>query len=63
MGRLGAIVAPVLVGALMDKGWEVASLYYLFAVPFLFAVLPVNVIMITLQKPSQWHQAETVEVA
>ncbi|MCP3705643.1 MFS transporter [Paraburkholderia sp. CNPSo 3274] len=49
MGRLGAMVAPVLVGVLMDKGWQASNLYYLFAVPFLFAVLPVNVIAYTIR--------------
>jgi MFS family permease len=34
MGRAGAIVAPFAVGALLDDGWSVANLYYLFCAPW-----------------------------
>lgn len=50
MGRLGAMVAPVLVGILIDSGWQAKNLYYLFAVPFLLAALPINVIAYTFIK-------------
>ncbi|MNO54735.1 4-hydroxybenzoate transporter PcaK [compost metagenome] len=50
MGRLGAMVAPVLVGILIDDGWQAQKLYYLFAVPFLLAALPINLIAYTLVK-------------
>ena len=62
MGRLGAMVAPVLVGILMDKGWQASNLYYLFAVPFLFAAVPVNVIAYTLTRRERSRQADAVEV-
>ncbi|WP_322060137.1 MFS transporter [Paraburkholderia sp. J63] len=62
MGRLGAMVAPVLVGILMDKGWQASNLYYLFAVPFLVATLPVNVIARTLTRRDRWRQADAVGV-
>jgi benzoate transport len=39
MGRAGAIVAPFAVGTLIDAGWGVSSLYYLFSLPFVLAVL------------------------
>lgn len=39
MGRAGAIIAPFAVGTLLDSGWSVASLYYLFCAPFVLAVL------------------------
>jgi len=41
VGRVGAILAPLVVGVLVDGGWQPASLYYLFAVPLLLAVLAV----------------------
>ncbi len=50
MGRMGAMAAPVLVGILIDEGWQADKLYYLFAVPFLLAALPVNLIAHTLTK-------------
>ncbi|MDN8037061.1 MFS transporter [Burkholderia vietnamiensis] len=39
MGRAGAIVAPFAVGTLLDSGWGVSTLYYLFSLPFILAVL------------------------
>ncbi|SAL63911.1 major facilitator transporter [Caballeronia arvi] len=39
MGRAGAILAPFAVGALLDSGWSVSGLYYLFCGPFILAVL------------------------
>jgi benzoate transport len=63
MGRLGAMVAPLLVGILMDKGWQASNLYYLFAVPFLFAALPVNVIACTIEERGRSRQADIVEAA
>lgn len=32
-GRVGAILSPIIVGALLDGGWSVDSLYYFFLVP------------------------------
>jgi benzoate transport len=37
IGRLGAILAPLVSGALLDHGWEPAQLYFLFAAPFVIA--------------------------
>ena len=39
IGRLGAILAPVISGALLDKGWTPAHLYVLFAIPCVLAAL------------------------
>ena len=39
IGRLGAILAPIVTGALLDSGWAPAQLYFLFAVPFVIAAL------------------------
>lgn len=32
-GRIGSIVAPLVVGGLLDAGWAVARVYFLFVVP------------------------------
>lgn len=37
IGRIGAIIAPVIVGVLIDAGWHTSHLYYLFALPLLAA--------------------------
>ncbi|MCX4176973.1 MULTISPECIES: MFS transporter [Paraburkholderia] len=44
MGRIGAILAPMSVGALIDAGWKVGHLYFLFAVPLLAAVASIAII-------------------
>jgi benzoate transport len=35
LGRVGAIVSPIVAGRLLDSGWEPGQLYYLFVVPML----------------------------
>ncbi len=42
IGRLGAILAPVIAGLLVDRGWATAHLYYVFALPFVGALLLVR---------------------
>jgi len=39
IGRFGAILAPILSGALLDAGWAPAQLYFLFSLPFLVAAV------------------------
>ena len=39
IGRLGAILAPLGAGALLDRGWRPGQLYFLFAVPFVIAAI------------------------
>ena len=39
IGRFGAILAPVVSGILLDRGWHPAHLYVLYAVPFAIAAL------------------------
>ena len=39
IGRFGAILAPILSGALLDRGWTPAHLYVLFAIPYVLAAL------------------------
>ena len=38
VGRIGAIIAPFVTGALLDLGWESSRLYIVFAVPLLLAM-------------------------
>jgi MFS family permease len=42
IGRIGAIVAPLAAGVLIDNGWQALNLYYVFAVPVLVAMLTVR---------------------
>jgi benzoate transport len=44
IGRLGAILAPLVSGALLDHGWAPAQLYFLFAVPFVIAAIAMLII-------------------
>jgi MFS family permease len=39
IGRVGAILAPVISGTLLDAGWTPAHLYVLFAIPYAVAAL------------------------
>jgi benzoate transport len=39
IGRLGAILAPIVSGSLLDHGWAPAQLYFLFSGPFVIAAL------------------------
>ena len=52
MGRSGAILSPLFVGALLDASWAVSSIYLLFAVPLLIAVASTTVIHRGLARPS-----------
>jgi benzoate transport len=44
VGRIGAILAPIIAGLLVDAGWTTERLYAAFAVSFLGAVLTVRAI-------------------
>jgi hypothetical protein len=39
IGRIGAILAPLATGALVDRGWHSVELYSAFAGTFLIAAL------------------------
>jgi MFS family permease len=41
IGRIGAILAPTIVGVLIDAGWKTADLYYVFSIPLIVAMLTV----------------------
>ncbi len=38
IGRLGAVLAPLVAGSLLDSGWQSGHLYYAFAVPLVLAI-------------------------
>jgi len=46
IGRIGAILAPVIAGLLVDSGWATAHLYYAFAVPLVVAMLSVRALRV-----------------
>jgi len=50
MGRIGAILAPLSVGALVDAGWQVSYLYVLFAAPLVIAAVAVTITLAGLNK-------------
>ncbi len=41
IGRIGAILAPLIAGMLIDRGWTPPSLYYAYALPLLVSMLTV----------------------
>jgi benzoate transport len=44
MGRIGAIISPILAGALIDGGWKPGNLYYLFIVPMAVGAVAIAVL-------------------
>jgi MFS family permease len=46
IGRIGAILAPVTAGLLVDNGWATAHLYYAFALPFVGALLALRALRV-----------------
>jgi benzoate transport len=46
IGRIGAILAPITAGLLVDGGWATAHLYYVFATPLVAAVLLVRALRV-----------------
>jgi benzoate transport len=47
IGRIGAILAPITAGILVDGGWATAHLYYVFAAPLVAAVLLVRALRVS----------------
>ncbi len=41
LGRIGAIISPILAGVLIDRGWTAPSLYTLFAVRLILGAIAV----------------------
>jgi benzoate transport len=46
IGRIGAIVAPIVAGLLIDRGWRTPDLYYVFAIPLVVALLLVRLLRV-----------------
>jgi len=44
IGRFGAILAPLASGALLDRGWLPAQLYFFFSTPFIVAAVAIFLI-------------------
>jgi hypothetical protein len=44
IGRIGAILAPLIAGMLLDGGWQPGSLYYAYALPLVAGALAVAAI-------------------
>ena len=44
MGRVGAIVSPILAGALMDGGWSPGDLYFLFVIPMALGAVVISLL-------------------
>ena len=51
IGRIGAILAPMATGLLVDRGWHAVELYWLFALTFMIAALAL-VAMVPLPRPN-----------
>jgi benzoate transport len=51
IGRIGAILAPMATGLLVDRGWHAVELYWLFAATFLIAALAL-IAMVPLPRPN-----------
>ncbi|MCB8914035.1 MFS transporter [Rhodococcus rhodochrous] len=50
VGRLGAIISPILAGILIDRSWTPSSLFVLFAIPLLIGALLVAAIKMPTQE-------------
>ncbi|MEW1982490.1 MFS transporter [Citricoccus sp. NPDC079358] len=50
IGRLVSIVAPILVGYLIDGGWDPATIFYLFALPLLASAACVAALSVSLRR-------------
>lgn len=46
IGRIGAILAPVIAGLLVDAQWTTTHLYVAFALPLFAAVLSVRALKV-----------------
>ncbi|WP_009478404.1 MFS transporter [Rhodococcus sp. JVH1] len=62
IGRLGAIVSPILAGVLIDHAWSPSSLFSLFAVPLLVGALLVAAIRIPAPRPTHTNTTSAEEV-
>ncbi|KAD4059827.1 MFS transporter [Arthrobacter yangruifuii] len=44
MGRVGAIISPILAGALIDGGWTAGDLYFLFVIPMALGAVIISLL-------------------
>ncbi|MCQ1946165.1 MFS transporter [Arthrobacter sp. zg-Y1171] len=44
MGRIGAIISPILAGTLMDGGWTPGDLYFLFVIPMALGAVIISML-------------------
>lgn len=44
IGRIGAILSPLIGGLMLDHGWQPGSLFVVFAVPFVLSMIAVSMI-------------------
>nr|WP_257793630.1 MFS transporter [Arthrobacter sp. zg-Y895] len=44
MGRIGAIISPILAGSLMDGGWTPGDLYFLFVIPMALGAVIISML-------------------
>lgn len=51
IGRIGAIISPLLAGILYDANWSIFGLYLLFSIPMILAIISIRAIMMRVEKP------------
>ena len=44
IGRTGAIISPLLTGVLLDMGWAISTVFFLFAIPVIVAMVSVQLV-------------------
>ena len=53
VGRVGAIVAPLVAGALVDAGWSGRGLFGLFVVPLVVAAVAIAGVAVVGRRPDE----------
>jgi benzoate transport len=62
VGRLMSIVAPILVGILLDGGWNPANVFFVFAIPLAAAALCILALAISVRR-GQTQSADRIPVS
>ncbi|HEY5881418.1 MAG TPA: hypothetical protein VIU11_21090 [Nakamurella sp.] len=63
LGRLMSIVAPIMVGVLLDGGWRPENIYFLFAIPLAAAALCIVAVSVSLKRGRSTNGAADHTVA
>lgn len=63
LGRLMSIVAPIMVGVLLDSGWRPENIYFLFAIPLAAAALCIVAVSVSLKRSRAANGADDHTVA